>query len=135
MLNHPLRYEFVDIPPMRYFEVRISRAAFPQFEAQMVRFAERFSFENKSRQMSENSYDIFFVFDRNDIELVSSNNSLDGMESEEEMKLGFKFSIGFYPQHDRAPPPKENVDVLVEGLKTFLAPAGVTLTDITSTRR
>lgn len=137
MLHPELRYRVSTegIAPLRDFKVRVNRGAFPQFQAQMFKFAEIFSFENKSRQRSESPYDTFFVFDRNDVEILSTNDSLFSRDAQESNKFGFDFSIGFYPQHDRAPPPKENVDMLVEGLKTFLASAGIALTYVTKTHR
>jgi hypothetical protein len=137
MLHPEPRYIIGEgIAPLRYFKVRVNRSVFFQFEQQMFKFADTFSFENKSRQSSPSPYDIFFIFQRNDVKLYSSNDSLFSRDAQETNKFGFDFSIGFYPKHDRPSPPQENVNVLVEGLKTFLAPVdGVTLTDVTQSRR
>lgn len=105
------------VAPLRSFRVRMDKNSFEQLTAQMQRFAAAFAFENRSRQRTPDPYDIFFVFLRNDIMLVASNDT-------ERHETGLKYSIHLYPNFDRlaSPPSPENVDVLVEGLKKILAP-------------
>lgn len=126
MLHHEPRYSLgPGISPLRRFKLLVEEAQFGQFERQMRKFGAEFGFDDKTRPSSSRPYDMFFVFYRSDIELTGSNDM-------EQNQVGLRFSIGFYPKHDRPPPPPENVNVLVEGLKQFLAPVeGAVLTEVT----
>jgi hypothetical protein len=119
------------VAPLRRFRVRMDKSAFDQFTTQMLKFAAAFAFENRSRQRTPDPYDIFFVFLRDNIMLVGSNDT-------EKNESGLKYSVDFSARPDRpaSSPPPENVNVLVEGLKKFLAPVeGAVLTEIASPNR
>lgn len=128
MLNYGPRYIYgPGIFPIRSFHFQLEETQFEQFERQMQKFGTAFGFENKTKLSTPRPYDVFFVLERNDVDLLGTND----MEKDQ---TGLRFSIGFYPKVDgsKPPPPVENVNVLVEGLKAFLAPLkGAVLTEVT----
>ena len=128
MLNAESRFTVRDgAAPVRRFIVRMDESEFERFRTQMVKFADAFGFENKSKYSSPDPYNYFFIFQRSDVDLLSTNDTGRG-------KAGLKFSLDLYPKSDR-PPPAENLDLLVEGLKKYLAPVqGAVLTEVTAPR-
>lgn len=132
MLNREPRYTLgAGNFPVRNFLVHVGKSEFGQFERQMSKFGAAFGFDNKSKAGGPDPYDIVFYMTRNEVDLV-------GTDDTKKSESGLKYSIGFYPKVDgSAPPPSpENVDVLVEGLKKFLAPVeGAVITEDTSSKR
>jgi hypothetical protein len=112
--------------PIKRFYIRMEKTKFKQYQMRMHEFGKAFAFSMRIRPTSPDPYDIYFVYTRDDIDMSSANASDSGATD-------LKFSIGFYPKRDRSPPPPENVNVLVEGLKKFLAPVeGAVITEIAS---
>jgi hypothetical protein len=128
MLNaEPLIGRLHPLLQLRRFRVSFDRNAFGRFRAQMLKFAAAFGFENRSRQLAPDPHEAFFAFFRDDIMLLATNDT-----KEDDPSLGY--SVTFHPSLERhaAPPPPENVDVLVEGLKKFIAPVeGAVMTEVT----
>lgn len=124
------RYKYgPGIFPLRSFHARLSRRQFNAFAQQMSRFAMAFHFNDLSRQATPDPNDVFFYMERNELNLIGGTVPPMG-------ETDLIYQIGFYPRHDRAPPPPENVDGLVEGLKTFLAPVeGIVLTEMAASRK
>ena len=125
MLNHEPRFTVgPGRSPIQSFRFVLKETQFGQFERQMQKIGAEFGFENKTRPSTSRPYDVFFVLERSEIDLLGTNDM-------EEKQIGLRFSIDFLPKRDRPSPPPENVNVLVEGLKQFLAPVeGAVLTEI-----
>lgn len=125
MLNsEPILQWGPGIFPLRSFDVRMDDQHFKKFEMLMRQYADTFAFENKSRQSSPDPDDVFFIFRRSDIDVLASR-------SNERVRVDLKYNLGFYPKESRSPPPPENVNVLVEGLKKFISPIeGVVMTEV-----
>lgn len=136
MLNTKPRYNSdPGIFPVRSFQIRMEEKQFALFEQQMQKFGATFRFDDRSRQSTPNRYDVFFYMLRNEVDLIGGNVMPKGLNSPKGSN-SLTNSIGFYPKRDRSPPPVENVNVLVEGLKTFLAPVdGSVITEIMQSRR
>lgn len=129
MLNPEPRFTVRDgVAPVRWFNFRLAKSEFEPLRAQMIKFADAFGFENKSKYTSPDPYNYFFIFRRDDVDMASANRSNTGAPD-------LTFSINFYPKSGRPPPPAENVNVLIEGLKNYLAPVqGAVLTEVTRPR-
>jgi hypothetical protein len=129
MLEPFPRYKYgPGIFPMRAFHVRLARSQFDAFAQQMGRFAAAFGFEDLSRQVAPDPRHVLFDMRRSEVDLVGSDVTPKGA-------IALVYLIGFYPKHDRPPPPSANVNLLVEGLKKFLTPVdGAVLTETTDLR-
>lgn len=125
MLTSPPYRVGPGILPVRSFHVSVTEDAFEKFAVRLHQFGASFHFEDKSRAGSPLPHDIVFYMKRNELDLVATKDI-------DRAVPGIRYSLGFYPKHDRAPPPAENVDGLVDGLKTFLAPVeGLVVTETT----
>jgi hypothetical protein len=129
MLNPEPRFIVRDgVAPLRRLVVRMDESEFERFRTQMVKFADAFGFENKSKYSSPDPYDYFFILQRSDVDLLSTNDTDRG-------RAGLKVSVDLYPKSGRAPPPAQSLDVLVDGLKKYLALVqGAVLTEVTRPR-
>ena len=132
MLNYGTHYKYgPGISPVRSFRVHLGEKQFAHFERQILDFGATFGFKNETKPSSPRPYDVFFFLTRSDIDFLGTNDM-------EKNQIGLRFSVGFYPKVDGSapPPPPENVNVLVEGLKKFLAPVeGAVMTEIASPKR
>src|SRR4051812_44658871 len=65
----------VGIFPVRSFHVRMDKAAYEPFIAQMRKFGETFGFRMLIKPSSPIPYDMFFQMWRDDVDLLASNRS------------------------------------------------------------
>jgi hypothetical protein len=99
--------------PLRSIDLRIDMGQRDRFVDQMKKFGRAYGFDVLIRTMSPDPNNVMFNFTRQDLDLVGSHRSDTGAPD-------LTFGISFYPKWTRPGPPAENVEVLVQGLKTFL---------------
>lgn len=67
--------------PLKRLDVRMDRGAFQQYDRAMRNFANAFGFSAEIRQTSPEPTDILYYFKREDIDLVSTNDTEKGAPS------------------------------------------------------